>query len=356
MSMEKNQKISLTYREAGVDIDAGNRAVQLMKNDVKATYRPEVLGDIGGFGGLFALDIAKYRQPVLVSGTDGVGTKLCLAFMLDRHDTIGQDAVAMCVNDILVQGAEPLFFLDYLAVGKLEPEKVAAIVSGVAGACKESGCALIGGETAEMAGFYKTGEYDIGGFAVGVVEKSKIITGETIQPGDVLLGLPSSGIHSNGYSLVRKICFDLQQMSPDDFMPELGRTIGEELLVPTRLYPKVCLPLFEKFEVRGMVHITGGGFYDNIPRILPEHCRAEIDTSSWPMLPVFELLQEWGQVPWPEMYRTFNMGIGMILVLPPSQAEAVQQDLAARGEKSYVIGKINAGKQEVILKGGVFGE
>ncbi|MEN6411651.1 MAG: phosphoribosylformylglycinamidine cyclo-ligase [Veillonellales bacterium] len=355
MSMEKNQKIPLTYREAGVDIDAGNRAVQLMKNDVKATYRPEVLGDIGGFGGLFALDIAKYRQPVLVSGTDGVGTKLCLAFMLDRHDTIGQDAVAMCVNDILVQGAEPLFFLDYLAVGKLEPEKVAAIVSGVAGACKESGCALIGGETAEMAGFYKTGEYDIGGFAVGVVEKSKIITGETIQPGDVLLGLPSSGVHSNGYSLVRKICFDLQQQSPDDFMPELGRTIGEELLVPTRLYPKVCLPLFEKFEVRGMVHITGGGFYDNIPRILPEHCRAEVDTSSWPMLPVFGLLQEWGQVPWPEMYRTFNMGIGMILVLPPSQAEAVQQDLAARGEKSYVIGKINAGKQEVILKGGVFG-
>lgn len=352
--MEKDQKRPLTYREAGVDIDAGNRAVQLMKNHVKATYRPEVLGDIGGFGGLFALDIAKYRQPVLVSGTDGVGTKLCLAFMLDRHDTIGQDAVAMCVNDILVQGAEPLFFLDYLAVGKLEPEKVASIVSGVAGACKESGCALIGGETAEMAGFYKTGEYDIGGFAVGVVEKSKIITGETIQPGDVLLGLPSSGIHSNGYSLVRKICFDLKQLSPDDFISELGKTIGDELLTPTRLYPRVCLPLLENFDIRGMVHITGGGFYDNIPRILPDNCGVEVDTSSWPMPPVFKLLQEWGQVPWPEMYRTFNMGIGMILVLPASQAEAVQQDLAARGEQSYVIGRIHAGKQEVTLKGGVF--
>ena len=225
----------LTYRDAGVDIDAGNYSVQLIKDSVKATYRPEVLGDLGGFGGLFALNSGKYKEPVLVSGTDGVGTKLKLAFMLDKHDTIGQDAVAMCVNDILVQGAEPLFFLDYLAVGKLEPEQVAAVVKGVADACKESGCALIGGETAEMNGFYPVGEYDIAGFAVGAVEKSKIITSERVKAGDVLLGLPSSGVHSNGYSLVRKIVFDKMGFKGDEVFDELGKSIGEELLTPTRL-------------------------------------------------------------------------------------------------------------------------
>ena len=271
----------LTYREAGVDIDAGNKAVDLMKKHVRSTYRPEVLGDIGGFGGLFALNTGKYHQPILVSGTDGVGTKLCVAFMADKHDTIGQDAVAMSVNDILVQGAEPLFFLDYLAVGKLEPEKVAAIVSGVAGACLESGCSLIGGETAEMASLYNNGEYDIGGFAVGVVERSKLITGEKIKPGDVLIGLPSTGLHSNGYSLVRKICFDIKKFAVDQDIPELGKTIGEELLIPTRLYPKVCLPLIDKFEIRGMVHVTGGGYYENIPRVLPEGCGVEVNTEAW---------------------------------------------------------------------------
>ncbi|WP_371368044.1 Phosphoribosylformylglycinamidine cyclo-ligase [Sporomusa rhizae] len=342
--------VQLTYRDAGVDIDAGNKAVELMKRHVRATYRQEVLGDIGGFGGLFALNAGKYRQPVLVSGTDGVGTKLKIAFMADKHDTIGQDGVAMCVNDILVQGAEPLFFLDYLAVGKLEPEKVASIVSGVAMACRESGCALIGGETAEMAGFYPDGEYDIAGFAVGVVDRDKIITGEKVKPGDVIIGLPSSGVHSNGYSLVRKICFDVKKFSIDTYIPEFGRTLGEELLEPTRLYPKACLPLFEKFDIHGMVHITGGGFYDNIPRVLPENCGVEVDTTAWPELPVFKLLQEWGGVAKAEMYRTFNMGIGMILIIPAKQAAAVQADLAARNEKSYLIGKVIAGEHQVELK------
>ena len=345
----------LTYRAAGVDIDAGNEAVELMKEAVRSTYRPEVMGDIGGFGGLFALNIAKYREPVLVSGTDGVGTKLRIALMADRHDTIGQDAVAMSVNDILVQGAEPLFFLDYIAVGKLDPQQVATIVAGVARACKESGCALIGGETAEMAGFYAAGDYDIAGFAVGIAEKSKLITGMTIQPGDKLIGLPSSGLHSNGFSLVRKICFDTKKFSISDSMPELGQTLGEELLTPTRLYPKVCLPLLEMFTIKGMVHITGGGFYDNIPRMLPSGCSVTVDTASWPQLPIFALLQEWGQVEWAEMYRTFNMSIGMILVVAPEDAPAMISQLADRGEAAYLIGEVTAGDRQVTLTGGVFG-
>lgn len=346
----------LTYRDAGVDIDAGNRAVELMKRSVQATYRKEVLGDIGGFGGLFALNLAKYKEPVLVSGTDGVGTKLQLAFMLDKHDTIGQDCVAMSVNDILVQGAEPLFFLDYLAVGKLEPEKVAAVVSGVAAACKESGCALIGGETAEMAGFYADGEYDIAGFAVGIADRSRIITGERIAEGDVLLGLPSSGLHSNGYSLARKICFDHMKFKPDTFINELGHTIGEELLTPTRLYPKTILPLLERFDIKGMVHITGGGFYDNIPRILPEGCGVQVQADAWPKPAVFELLREWGQVAWTEMYRTFNMGIGMILVVSPAEAAAIVAELAGQDEKAYIVGSVVAGDRKVAIKGEAFGD
>lgn len=353
--MSLNPDKSLTYRAAGVDIDAGNKAVDLMKAAVRSTYRPEVMGDIGGFGGLFALNIAKYRQPVLVSGTDGVGTKLRIALMANKHDTIGQDAVAMSVNDILVQGAEPLFFLDYIAVGKLDPQQVAAIVAGVANACRESGCALIGGETAEMAGFYSAGEYDIAGFAVGVAEKDRLITGQSIRPGDKLIGLPSSGLHSNGYSLVRKICFDLCNHSLDTFIPALGRTLGEELLVPTRLYPKVCLPLFDLFTIKGMVHITGGGFYDNIPRILPEGCGVEVNTAAWPQLPIFQLLQEWGQVDWPEMYRTFNMGIGMILAVAPEEAADVMKHLAAAREAAYLIGEVTGNAGQVILQGGVFG-
>ncbi len=345
----------LTYRDAGVDIDAGNLSVKLIKDSVKATYRPEVLGDLGGFGGLFAMS-TKYKEPVLVSGTDGVGTKLRLAFILDKHDTIGQDAVAMCVNDILVQGAEPLFFLDYLAVGKLEPEQVADVVKGVANACKESGCALIGGETAEMAGFYAEGEYDIAGFAVGAVEKSKIITSEKVKAGDVILGLPSSGVHSNGYSLVRKIVFDVKGFKGDEYIDELGKTIGEELLTPTRLYPKSCLPLIEKFDIHGMVHVTGGGYYENIPRALPENMGAEIDAASWPVPPIFNLLKEWGNVDWHEMYRTFNMGIGMIIIASADEAEKIKADLQARNEAVYEIGKVTQGSHEVIVKGGVFDE
>lgn len=345
----------LTYRGAGVDIDAGNLSVKLIKDSVKATYRPEVLGDLGGFGGLFAMS-TKYKEPVLVSGTDGVGTKLRLAFILDKHDSIGQDAVAMCVNDILVQGAEPLFFLDYLAVGKLEPEQVADVVKGVANACKESGCALIGGETAEMAGFYAEGEYDIAGFAVGAVEKSKIITSEKVKAGDVILGLPSSGVHSNGYSLVRKIVFDVKGFKGDEYIDELGKTIGEELLTPTRLYPKSCLPLIEKFDIHGMVHVTGGGYYENIPRALPEDMGAEIDATSWPVPPIFNLLKEWGNVDWHEMYRTFNMGIGMIIIASADEAEKIKADLQARNEAVYEIGKVTQGSHEVIVKGGVFDE
>lgn len=344
----------LTYRDAGVDIDAGNYSVSLIKDSVKATYRPEVLGDLGGFGGLFALQSAKYKEPVLVSGTDGVGTKLRLAFMLNKHDTVGQDAVAMCVNDILVQGAEPLFFLDYLAVGKLDPEQVAAVVQGVAHACRESGCALIGGETAEMNGFYPVGEYDIAGFAVGVVEKSKIITSERVKADDVLLGLPSSGVHSNGYSLVRKICFEHKGFKGDEYIEKLGRTIGDELLIPTRLYPHVCLPLIEKFDIHGMVHITGGGFYENIPRALPENMSVSIDAATWRMPMIFRLLQEWGNVDWKEMYRTFNMGIGMVLIVSAEEAEKIKQHLASVGEACYEIGKVVPGAHDVTIKGGVF--
>lgn len=349
------EKKSITYADAGVDIDAGNKAVELMKDSVRASYRPEVIGDLGGFGGLFALNIAKYKEPILVSGTDGVGTKLKLAFMADKHDTIGQDAVAMCVNDILVQGAEPLFFLDYIAVDKVDSQKVANIVKGVANACKESGCALIGGETAEMAGFYSKGEYDIAGFCVGCVDKSKMITGEKVKAGDVLLGLPSSGVHSNGFSLVRKICFEHMGFDMNTVIPEFGCTLGEQLIIPTRLYPKTCLPLIEKFDIHGMVHITGGGFYENIPRILPKDCDALVNAESWEVPVVFKKLQEWGNVDWKEMYRTFNMGVGMVLVVDPSEADAIRAHLTEAGETFFELGEVIPGEQKTIMKGGVFG-
>ena len=323
----------LTYKDSGVDIDAGNESVRLIKNFVRATYREEVLGDIGGFGGLFALK--NYDEPILVSGTDGVGTKLKIAFMLNKHDTIGQDAVAMCVNDILVCGAEPLFFLDYLAVGKLEPAQVAEIVKGVAAACKESGCALIGGETAEMSGFYPAGEYDIAGFAVGVVEKKNLITPARVKAGDILIGLPSSGLHSNGFSLVRKIVFERMKFTGDEKFSD-DKTLGEELLTPTKLYPATVLPLIKKFgeKIHGLVHVTGGGFYDNIPRALPDGLGATIDADSWRVPKIFKLLQEWGNVPRREMFRTFNCGIGMILIV---DAE-IAGDLAG-----YKIGKVVEG-------------
>ncbi len=347
----------LTYRDAGVDIDAGNKAVELMKDAVKRTYTTGVVGDIGGFGGLYSLAaFSGMKHPMLVSGTDGVGTKLRLAIMMDKHDTIGQDCVAMSVNDVLVQGATPLFFLDYIAVGHLDPEQVATIVGGVARACEESGCALLGGETAEMAGFYEDGDYDVAGFAVGIVDRDDLITGDNIKSGDILLGLPSAGVHSNGFSLVRKIVFEAHKMELTDYIEEFGKTLGEELLTPTRLYPKAVLPLVQKHLLKGMVHITGGGFYDNIPRILPEGMNAKVNADAWPILPVFTKLQEWGGVETKEMFRTFNMGIGMILVVDPDQAESVKADLKARGEEVYEIGYIEEGAKEVIVEGRAFHE
>ena len=350
-----SNKTGVTYADAGVDIDAGNKAVELMKDAVKRTYTPGVVGDLGGFGGLYSLAGHSMKDPMLVSGTDGVGTKLRLAIEMDKHDTIGQDCVAMSVNDILVQGARPLFFLDYIAVGKLHPEQVATIVRGVAGACQESGCALLGGETAEMAGFYEDGDYDVAGFAVGIVDREQLITGDTIQAGDVILGLPSSGLHSNGYSLVRKICFDIKGLTLNQDIPEFGKTLGEELLTPTRLYPKATLPLIEKQVVKGMVHITGGGFYENIPRILSDAVAARVNIENWPRPAVFSKLQEWGNVAWSEMYRTFNMGIGMIIIVSADDADAVKADLASRGERVYEIGRIEERKEAaVIMEGGEF--
>lgn len=331
----------ITYKEAGVDVDAGNRAVLLMKESVRSTFRPGVISDIGGFGGLFAL--GKYQEPVLVSGTDGVGTKLKVAFMLNRHDTVGIDLVAMSVNDILVSGAEPLFFLDYVGVGKLHPEQVAEIVSGVADGCRQANCALIGGETAELPSLYSPGEYDLAGFAVGVVEKQRIINGSNIEPGDVLVGLPSSGLHSNGFSLARKLIFELNDLSTVSAPVELGVTVGEELLRPTRIYVQPVLPLVQDELVKGMIHITGGGFIENIPRILPEGLGVCIHLGSWPVLPIFTWLQQLGSVETTEMYRTFNMGVGFVLVVSAEQAESVVERLAAGGERSYIIGYVEEG-------------
>jgi phosphoribosylformylglycinamidine cyclo-ligase len=336
------EKKSLTYADAGVDIEAGSEAVRLMRGAVRSTYRPEVLADIGSFGGFFALDARKYKEPVLVSGTDGVGTKLRVAMLADRHDTIGIDAVAMCVNDILVQGAEPLFFLDYLAVGKLMPEKAAAIIGGVAEGCRQAGCALIGGETAEMPGFYGPGEYDLAGFAVGVVERNRIIDGRGIKPGDKLIGLPSSGLHSNGYSLARKVLLDRAGYSVDTYLERLGRTVGEEMLEPTRIYVKTVLPLLERFQIKGLAHITGGGLTENIPRILPAGTRIRIRTGTWPVPPVFGLIQEIGGIAPAEMRRTFNMGVGLVAVVAEEEAEEVMASLKARGEKSCLMGEVAA--------------
>ncbi len=333
----------LTYKDAGVDITAGNNFVELIKKSVKSTYIPGVMGDIGGFGGLF--ELAKYKNPVLVSGTDGVGTKLKLAFMLDKHDTIGIDAVAMCVNDIVVLGAQPLFFLDYLAIGKLIPENQAAIVKGIADGCLESGCALIGGETAEMPGFYEVGEYDIAGFAVGVVEKDEIIDGRNIKPGDVVIGLASSGVHSNGYSLVRKLFFDVMGWDKDRYVEEFGKTLGEELITPTKLYVKPVLELKKEVEIKGIVHITGGGFTENVPRVLPENVDVIIDKNSYPVLPVFKMMQKLGNIEDEEMYRTFNMGIGMMMVVNAADAEKAVAKLNSIGEKAYIIGKVVEGNK-----------
>jgi phosphoribosylformylglycinamidine cyclo-ligase len=325
------------YREAGVDIEAGYEAVIRMKKHVQKTARAGVLGSLGGFGGMFDLSTLNLKEPVLVSGTDGVGTKLMIAFWLDQHDTIGIDAVAMCVNDIVVQGAEPLFFLDYIACGKAVPEKIEAIVKGIADGCEQAGCALIGGETAEMPGLYRENEYDLAGFTVGACEKSKLITGDTIQPGDVLIGLSSSGIHSNGYSLVRKV---FENWSLTEVVDELGCTLGEELIKPTKIYVKPILSALEKFTVKGMAHITGGGFIENIPRMLPNQFGAELYEKNWPVLPVFNLISTVGQIDRSEMYNIFNMGIGMVLAVDAKDAAAVVEHFRECGEEAYEIGVV----------------
>ncbi len=334
-----NQNASLSYRDAGVDIDAGDQLVENIKPYAKRTMRPEVLSGIGGFGGLVEIS-KKYKEPVLVSGTDGVGTKLKLAFELNRHDTVGIDLVAMSVNDILVQGAEPLFFLDYFACGKLDVAAATEVIKGIAKGCEDSGCALIGGETAEMPGMYPVGEYDLAGFAVGVVEKSKIITGDTIVPGDVVLGLASNGAHSNGYSLVRKI---IERSAPDlDAAFDGERSLADCIMAPTRLYVKPLLALMQAINVKGMAHITGGGITENVPRVLPANVVADIDAASWQMPKLFRWLQEGGNVEAQEMYRTFNCGIGMVVVVAAADADAAVSQLQAAGETVSKIGVIRA--------------
>jgi phosphoribosylformylglycinamidine cyclo-ligase len=337
--------MATTYRDAGVDIDEGDRLVDLIKPLARPTLRPEVLAGIGGFGGLFALDVKKYRNPVLVSGTDGVGTKLKLAFLTGRHDTVGIDLVAMSVNDVAVTGAEPLFFLDYFATGKLRAEEAAQVVKGIAEGCRQAGCALIGGETAELPGFYADGEYDLAGFAVGVVERDRILDGRAVRPGDALLGVASTGLHSNGYSLARKVLLDRHALS--DRPPELaGRTVGEALLEPTRIYARDILALLEQVPVRAVAHITGGGLPGNAPRNLPDGTRAVIRAGSWTVPAIFDLIEREGAVPRDEMFRTFNMGLGLVVALPSASAEAARALLAGRGLASWVVGTVEPGSGE----------
>jgi len=330
----------ITYKNAGVDIDAGNKFVNLIRPLVRKTFRPEVITDIGGFGGLFSFPARKYKNPVLVSSTDGVGTKLRIAFMTGKHDTVGIDMVAMCVNDLVVQGAEPLFLLDYLATGKLSLEVSTQIIKGVARGCIEAGCALIGGGTAEMPSFYKEGEYDLAGFTVGVVEKGKVIDGSAIRPGDQLIGLASSGLHSNGYSLARKVLFEVMGLRVTDRVSGLRRTLGQELLVPTRIYVKLILNLIRDFPIHGIAHITGGGLTDNLPRIIPRGCKAVIYRGTWPIPPIFEVIQKGGDIAEEEMLRTFNNGLGMILAVPRLEAEGVLSRLKKLEERAYRIGEI----------------
>jgi phosphoribosylformylglycinamidine cyclo-ligase len=338
----------MDYRQAGVDIDAGNETVRRIKSLARSTFTPGVLSDIGSFGGLFRLDLNRYRDPVLVSSADGVGTKLKVAFMTGRHDTIGADLVNHCVNDILVQGAEPLFFLDYLATGRLSPETAEQIVSGVSRGCRENGCALIGGETAEMPGFYADGEYDLAGFIVGAVDRSAIVDGRSIGAGDVVIGLPASGLHTNGYSLARRVFFDVAGWSPETFVPELGSTLADALLAPHRSYLGLVRPVLEARLAKGLAHITGGGITDNLPRILPEGCAAEVDRRGWTVPPIFELLRQLGGIPGDDMYRTFNMGIGFIIVCQPSVEEQVLGTLAEAGERHAVrIGRVVSGDRDV---------
>ncbi len=339
---------SESYRAAGVDVTAGYKAVELMKKHVARTRTPAVLDTIGGFGGMLMPDLTGISRPVLVSGTDGVGPKLKIAFLLNKHDTVGIDCVAMCVNDIVCCGAKPLLFLDYIALGKNTPERVAEIVAGVAEGCVQSGCALVGGETAEMPGFYAEDEYDLAGFSVGVVDQSKILTPESCKKGDVLIALSSSGVHSNGFSLVRKV-FDVEHADLGVYHAELGATLGETLLTPTRLYVKSALAAIEAGGVRSIAHITGGGFYENIPRALPEGLCARIERKAVRVLPIFELLAKTGNIPERDMFNTFNMGVGMLLVADKARADGILAALKAGGETAYVIGELTEGEKGVAL-------
>ena len=349
--MEHQNSYSASYAAAGVDITAGYKAVELMKKHVARTRNSGCLDDVGGFGGCFGLPIAGMEEPVLVSGTDGVGTKLKLAILMDKHDTIGIDCVAMCVNDIICVGAKPLFFLDYIACGKNVPEKIAEIVGGVAEGCVQAGSALIGGETAEHPGMMPENEYDLAGFSVGIVDKKKIIDKTTMRPGDVVIALPSTGIHSNGFSLCRKV-FDIDNNNPELYVPrqELkGKTIAEALLTPTRIYVKPVLALLEKVHVKGISHITGGGFYENIPRSIPDGLCAKIDKSSVKVLPIFDLIAKWGNIPERDMFNTYNMGVGMSIVVPAEEVTTALEILKANGEDAYVIGTIIENEEKVIL-------
>ncbi len=345
------KSFSESYKEAGVDITAGYKAVELMKAHIARTMTSGVCSDIGGFGGLFELDMTGITKPVLVSGTDGVGTKLKIAFLMDKHDTVGIDCVAMCVNDIICSGAKPLFFLDYIACGKNVPERIAEIVKGVAEGCVQSGAALIGGETAEMPGFYPVDEYDLAGFSVGVVDKAKILNNKTMCEGDVIIALPSSGVHSNGFSLVRKV-FDVEKNDIKAPVAELGgKSVGETLLTPTKIYVKPLLSLFDNVTVKGVSHITGGGFYENIPRSIPDGLCAEIEKSAVKVLPIFELLAKTGGIAERDMFNTFNMGVGMSIVVPKEDADKALATLKAAGEDAYIIGTIKNGEDKIVIRG-----
>lgn len=339
----------LTYKSAGVDVEAGYEAVKLMREHVKKTHIPGVMGNLGSFGGFFMPDLSGCKEPVLVSGTDGVGTKLQIAFMMDKHDTIGTDCVAMCVNDIACHGAKPLFFLDYIGTGRLNPKKAEDIVKGVCNGCIEAGCALTGGETAEMPGFYQDEEYDLAGFAVGVVDKSKVINGENVKQNDVIIGLQSSGIHSNGYSLVRKLFFEVNDYKVDHKFPELTGLLGEELLKPTRIYVKTILNILEKHEIKGIAHITGGGFIENIPRTIPKGLKARIEIGSWDILPIFNLMKDLGKIEDKVLYNTFNMGIGLVMIVNRAEADGIMSSLKAMGETAYIMGEIAAGEEGIEL-------
>jgi phosphoribosylformylglycinamidine cyclo-ligase len=338
----------VTYRDAGVDIDEMNSAVLRMKEHVRSTFTPGVLTDLGSFGGVFALDLQRYREPVLVSSIDGVGTKLKVAFAMGRHDTIGIDLVSHCVNDILVQGARPLFFLDYFATGRLNQDVVVDVVKGLSEGCRAVGCALIGGETAEMPGLYADGEYDLAGCIVGIADRSRLVDGSGVTPGDAVIGLASSGLHTNGYSLARRVLFESDGFSVDDRPPELaGDSIGESLLIPHRCYANAVLPLLDEFHIKGMAHLTGGGFYDNIPRVLPANCSVTVDRRTWSVPPIFTFIQMRGGVADSEMFRTFNMGIGFVLFAQREQSPAITERLRAAGQHAWLIGEVHRGVREV---------